>query len=267
MCDLRMLVRRGLKRSMASFAFSPPAPSTVSIAGEEAVFPVRRIYCVGRNYYDHAVEMQGRHRELGIAEGTDVRDPPFFFQKAGYGAVVDTSRRSAVVYPPGTRLLEFECELVVGLAARCRPEAPLESVGFYGVGCDLTRRDLQNEAKAQRRPWDAAKNFDDSAPCGPLARASPDAGLSPDAVMTLTKNGQVSQQTTLGLMIFSVEEALRHLARQVGLEPGDLVYTGTPAGVGPLQPGDAVECTIKDAAGVDLVPRCTFSVVDAGAAS
>lgn len=261
-------------RAASRYVFAPSEPSTLRVVDRavasdhdsKLLFPVRRVFCVGRNYYNHAVEMEARHKALGISDGADAREPPFFFQKAGHGAVVDTSTTTLVRYPPSTQNLEFECELVVGLASGCRLEDPLDSVAFYGVGCDLTRRDLQNDAKAKRRPWDMAKSFDDSAPCGPLVYA-PDVvrgtgcHLPDEAIMTLSKNGSVAQQTTLGSMIFSVAEAIMHLDRQIKLQAGDLLFTGTPAGVGALQPGDEVECAICDANGLHLVPPCAFRIV------
>ncbi|KAJ8602135.1 hypothetical protein CTAYLR_001654 [Chrysophaeum taylorii] len=232
------------------YAVPPAARSTLRVVisgNDELLFPVRRVYCIGRNYYDHAVEMEARHRALGL-DDTKAREAPFFFQKP-CEAVVDTSVRN-VRYPPGTSQLEFECEMVVGLTST--------GVGYYGVGCDLTRRDLQNEAKAKRRPWEAAKSFDDSAPCGPLVAAE---GLPKDAVMQLAKNGEICQKTALDLMIFDVPEALRQLSNEVALQAGDILFTGTPAGVGRCEPGDRIECTItKD--GRDLVPPCSFTILE-----
>mmetsp|Transcript_15585 Transcript_15585/g.48743 ORF Transcript_15585/g.48743 Transcript_15585/m.48743 type:complete len:268 (+) Transcript_15585:42-845(+) len=262
-------MRRGIQQSR--FVVSPAPVSAVRVvddtvgrSSEAKEFPVRRVYCVGRNYAMHAAEMEARHVRLGIGEGDASREPPFFFAKHGVGTIVDTSVRDAVPYPPLTNELEFECELVVALKSPLG-DSPLDAVGYYAVGCDLTRRDLQNQAKASRRPWDAAKSFDDSAPVGAFLALDDVRGtgshLPDDAVMTLTKNGVVAQQTQLGNMIFNVAEALEHLGRQVRLEPGDVLFTGTPAGVGQVAPGDRVECTVRAPSGDLLLPPCFFHVI------
>lgn len=241
---------------MAAYAVPPTAPDTLHIADSELVFPVRRVYCVGRNYRDHVKEMEAKHAALGIT-GSTAREPPFFFQKSGYGGVTDAATVPTAMF---TSQLEFECELVVALTGYGKEvgvEDALGLVGYYGVGVDLTRRDLQNDAKAKRRPWDAAKNFDNAGVCGRLVSAAPPS----DARMELKKNGAVMQSTTLDQMIFNVAEAVSHLSNQVALCPGDIIFTGTPMGVGPVAPGDTIECSVTHNA-ADVVPRCSFTVTD-----
>ena len=244
-------------------------PSTVSVAErapggawrvvEEAGFRVRRVYCVGRNYREHAEEMARRHEALSLEPG-DVRAPPFFFQKPGYGAVVDTSAQQTVPYPARTALLEFEGELVLALkgpaGANLSPDQARDSVWGFGLGCDLTRRDLQNDAKAARRPWDAAKAFDNSAPLGPLcATAQP----QPHDRLLVTVDGQVRQDSTLEHMIFQMHETIVELSKEVSLGAGDLIFTGTPAGVGPITRGQTFSCELKRG-GEDVLPPCTFTL-------
>mmetsp|Transcript_17133 Transcript_17133/g.22238 ORF Transcript_17133/g.22238 Transcript_17133/m.22238 type:complete len:271 (+) Transcript_17133:19-831(+) len=239
-----------------------PHPSLVSIENSTESFPVRRVYCVGRNYWDHALEMEKKQKAMGI-DG-DPREPPFFFQKPAYGAVVDTSIQNIIPYPSLTKELEFEVELVVAIGQsghNISVEEAQQYVYALGVGCDLTRRDLQNEAKSKRRPWDAAKAFDFSAPCGPLRKVS--TLPKPGAIMTLKRNHHVCQKTSLDLMIFSIAESISHLSKQVTIHAGDLIFTGTPAGVGPLVVGDSVLCsiTVSDKPNAEeLVPPCAFSI-------
>lgn len=198
-------------------------------------FPVRRVYCVGRNFAEHAREM-GMDAPASPAD----RGQPVFFMKPADALVVDAGD---VPYPPGTRDLHHEVELVVALG-RDAPPGPLPAgaadglVYGYGVGLDLTRRDLQAAAKAKGLPWDTAKTFDHAAPISELVPAAevPDLygrGLS------LRVNGQVRQQGALADLIWNVEEILHELSKLYALRAGDLVFMGTPAGVGPLQPGDA----------------------------
>jgi len=157
---------------------------------------------------------------------------------------------------------------VVGLAfggKRVDPDDALDLVGYYGVGCDLTRRDLQSRAKEQRKPWDAAKSFDFSAPCGPFVPAGHQVlgdgcHLPGDCVMELTKNGEVQQRTPLNGMIFSVAEAIAHLSNESTLCAGDVIFTGTPAGVGKVDHGDEIECTVKSPDGRFVVPPCRFLI-------
>jgi fumarylpyruvate hydrolase len=208
--------------------FEIPEPA-VPIAGSDDVFPVHRIYCVGRNYAAHAKEM-----------GHDpARTPPVFFMKPA-DAVVPSG--ATVAYPSRTENLQHEIELVVaiGKPGRDIPAAKaLHHVFGYGVGIDLTRRDLQLAAKESRGTWDTAKGFDQSAPLSALHRAAnighPDSGR-----IWLSVNGEIRQNADLNELIWSVPEAIAELSTFFALVPGDLLFTGTPAGVGPLEVGDEV---------------------------
>ena len=210
-----------------------PAPSSVPVNGIAAVFPVRRIYCIGRNYADHA-------REMGVDPN---REPPFFFGKP-HDAVVPGG--GDISYPPATSNLHYEVELVVALAKGGRNIAVSEALGCiygYAVGLDLTRRDLQAKAKEKGQPWDTAKGFDQSAPISPITPASvcghPGAGT-----IWLSVNGLEKQRGNLSQMIWSIPEVIAHISGFVTLAPGDLIFTGTPAGVGPVVVGDRVHCGI-----------------------
>lgn len=234
---------------MAQYLFSPAAPAVLRVVGETALFPVRRVYCVGRNYRAHSREMIKRQAEQLNIKDDKLDAPPFFFQKPAYGAVTDSR---TIPYPPKTQRLEHELELVVSLG---------DDAAVYGcaLGVDLTRRDLQDHAKAQQRPWDAAKAFDASAPVGALAR-----GLPPPATrLELRVNGALRQSCALADMILGVPEILDHLAREVDLRRGDVFFTGTPAGVGVLAPGDAVACRAFAADGAEALPACEFVVGEA----
>jgi fumarylpyruvate hydrolase len=213
------------------------------VASSEQRFPVRRVFCVGRNYGAHAREM-----------GSDPnREPPFFFTKPA-DAVVPAS--GAVPYPPATQDLHHEVELVVALGAggsNIDPARALELVWGYGVGLDLTRRDLQAVAKDSGRPWDMAKGFDASAPCSDLVPAST-LGHPQNARIWLEVNGELRQQGNLNEMIWPIADVIAHLSRLVTLAPGDLIYTGTPAGVAALKPGDQLR------GGVDGVAEFALSI-------
>ena len=204
---------------MTDWLFSPAPTASLPIVGRSDRFPVRRILCVGQNYAAHA-------REMGQA-----RAEPFFFTKPADAVVVDGADP---VFPTATANLHHEVELV------CAVGADGELAG-WAVGCDLTRRDLQAAAKDKGRPWDAAKGFDQSAPCGPLTLGTlPD----PAAPITLSVNGQARQSGHLDDMVWSPTEILAKARELWDVRPGDLIFTGTPEGVGPLQPGDRVEATI-----------------------
>src|SRR5271165_7256949 len=209
---------------------------TLSIAGSDLEFPVRRIYCVGLNYADHAREM-----------GNDPkRHPPFFFGKPA-DAVVASGRR--LPYPPKTADLHHEVELVVALnkgGANIGVADAAALIFGFAVGIDLTRRDLQSEAKKAGRPWEMGKGFDRSAPIGALAKGIPPAAGS----ISLTINGKVRQSGDLKDMIWSVAEIIAALSTYIEVAPGDLIFTGTPAGVGPIQRGNTVRGMI---AGVEPV--------------
>ena len=213
----------------------PPAPTpTLPIRGTDATFPVRRIYCVGRNFADHAKEMGA----------TVDRGNPVFFMKPG-DAVVPGG--GAVPYPPGTNDLHHEVELVVALGrdagADLTADAAMALVFGYGVGLDLTRRDLQAAAKAKGLPWDTGKGFDHSAPASELVPVAA-AGDVFSRRLWLQVNGEPRQESTLDQMVFGVAEVLQALSRLYALRAGDLVFMGTPAGVAALQRGDRFEAGI-----------------------
>jgi fumarylpyruvate hydrolase len=199
---------------------------SIAISGSELRFQVRRIYCVGRNYADHA-------REMG---GDPQREFPFFFSKPA-DAVVPSGRR--LPFPVKTSELHHEVELVIGLnkgGANVHAADASSMIFGYAVGIDLTRRDLQTEAKKTGRPWDMAKGFDHSAPVGAMTRGVPPAIGS----ITLTIDGNLRQRGDLKDMIWSVAEIIAALSTYVELAPGDLIFTGTPAGVGPIRRGETV---------------------------
>ncbi|AMM22029.1 fumarylacetoacetate hydrolase [Frondihabitans sp. PAMC 28766] len=213
-----------------TYVFSPTAVPSLAVAGSADLFPVRRILCVGRNYADHAREM-----------GSDPdREPPFFFSKPG-DAILPAS--GTVPYPTQTSRLEYEVELVVaiGVGGSSIPAtSALDHVWGYGVGVDLTRRDLQQQAKDTRRPWDVSKGFDASAPVTPLIPAASLAGGPGAGRIWLAVNGGVQQDGDLADMIWPVADIVAAASRSWRLAPGDLIFTGTPSGVGPVSPGDAV---------------------------
>jgi fumarylpyruvate hydrolase len=217
---------------VADFLFEPYAPVTVPIA-RGGLFAVRRIYCVGRNYLEHIREM-----------GNDEREPPFFFAKPADAVVVGGG---AVPYPPQTSDLHHEIELVVAIGKEGGDIAvgdALTHVYGYAAGLDMTRRDLQAQAKKAGRPWEMAKAFDHSAPIGTLEPASvvghPDKGA-----VTLSVNGEERQRGDLSEQIWSVAEAISYLSGFVTLRAGDLIMTGTPSGVGPVVRGDVLEGAIE----------------------
>ena len=215
------------------YAFPPPSIPSVAVADSAARFPVHRIYCVGRNYADHAREM-GANPE---------REEPFFFAKPADAVVADGA---AVPYPPATGNFHHEVELVVAIGragANIEPSAALEGVYGYAVGIDLTRRDLQLAARDKGRPWDAGKGFDDSAPLSAIRRVS-EIGHPARGAISLAVNGQTKQRADLSDLIWSVPEVIAHLSKLFALKAGDLIFTGTPAGVGPLVSGDRVQAAI-----------------------
>ena len=212
-----------------NYVFAPAPQVVLSVAGSEALFPVRRVYCVGRNYADHAAEM-----------GADTREPPFFFSKPADALVPGGGD---VLYPPLTANLQHEVELVVALSkggANIAPEAALDHVFGYAVGFDLTRRDLQGKAKEKGHPWDMGKGFDQGGPISALQPASrvghPAAGR-----IWLKVNGEARQQGDLAQMSWKVAEVIANLSTYVCLQPGDLIFTGTPSGVSTVVRGDVLE--------------------------
>lgn len=219
---------------MNRFILTPPPTRGIAVAGTGALFPVRRIYCVGRNYAAHAREM-GKDPD---------REPPFFFSKPADAVVGDGE---TVAYPPQTANLHFEGELVVAIGrggSDIARQVALDHVFGYAAGNDLTRRDLQNEAKEMGRPWDLAKGFDCSAAVGPILRAA-GAGHFQSGAITTNVNGVERQRADLGDMIWPTADVIAFLSRFVRLEAGDLIMTGTPAGVGALHPGDVCVVTIE----------------------
>ena len=206
---------------MTAFAVSIRPQPTVPVQGSDKAFPVRRILCVGRNYAAHAREM-----------GADERDPPFFFSKPADAVVLPGAD---VPYPSATSDLHHEIELVVAIG-----EAG--SIFGFAVGVDLTRRDLQNGFKAKGQPWDAAKGFDASAPISAIV---PKTGAIPAGRIALSINGAVKQDGEIADMIWSVEEILVEAGKLWSLEAGDLIFTGTPEGVGPIARGDLVEGSVE----------------------
>lgn len=214
-------------------------PPTVEIAGRNDCFPVHRIYCVGRNYAEHAREM-GHNPD---------REPPFFFMKPA-DAVTPTG--TSIPYPPATANLHYEMELVVAIgttAAGISQRDANDHIWGYGVGIDLTRRDLQVAAKNMGRPWDAGKGFDASAPISALHAAS-DIGHPAAGRIWLAVNDAIKQDSDIAKLIWSVPEIIEHLSGLYTLEPGDLIYTGTPAGVGPVVAGDTISGGVD---GVDTI--------------
>ena len=226
-----------------NYAFDPMPVHSVGIAGGQDRFPLRRIFCVGRNYADHV-------REMGFVPE---REAPFFFTKP-IDAIVEDG--ATVPYPPITENFHHEAELVVAIGregANIPVERALEYVFGYAAGNDLTRRDLQFALRDRGRPWDWSKGFDNSAVCGPIHHMS-GAALPADARLKLTVNGTTRQDTSLDQLVWSVPEIIAALSSSVTIKPGDLVYTGTPAGVGPLQPGDV--CTTS----VDGLGQVTITI-------
>ncbi len=218
-----------------SFVIPAPALPAVPVAGG-GLFPVRRIYCVGRNYAEHAQEM-----------GFTGREPPFFFLKPADSVLpVADGATGEIAYPPLTANLHHEIELVVAIGTGGRNIAAADAarhIWGYAVGLDMTRRDLQNDMKKQGRPWCIGKAFDESAPIGPL-HAIASTGVLTSGAITLSVNGVVRQKADLSELIWNVAETIETLSKAWTLQPGDLIYTGTPAGVGAVVSGDVMEGAI-----------------------
>jgi fumarylpyruvate hydrolase len=218
---------------MSAFCFPPPAPPSVAVAGTERRFAVHRIYCIGRNYAEHV-------REMGAEPG---RAPPLFFTKPNDAVVANGA---AIPYPPATANLHHEIELVVALAGGGRnidAAQALARVFGYAAGNDLTRRDLQHAAKERGAPWDAAKGFDFSAPVAAIRPVSQ--GHIAQGRIWLTVNGLLRQDADVRQMLWDVPHIIAALSQLYELKAGDLIFTGTPAGVGALKPGDALEGGIE----------------------
>lgn len=212
----------------------PPAPvSAVPIRGRSERIPIRRIFCVGRNYEAHA-------REMGVAVD---RETPFYFTKAAEHYVASGS---TVPYPPGTNNYHYEIELVVVMGApafRVASRHALDCVFGYACGLDMTRRDLQSAAKDQRRPWDLAKDVEHSAVLGEIAPAA-EIGHPREGRIELQLNGETKQASDVSQLIHKVPDIIAHLSTFYHLQPGDVIYTGTPEGVGPVKPGDTIAGSI-----------------------
>ena len=217
-------------------------PPSLPVVGNGGRFPVRRVFCVARNYAAHA-------REMG---GDPSREPPAFFMKPADAIVPEGG---SVPYPPATSNLHHEVELVAALGAGGRdipvPQA-LDMIYGYAVGLDMTRRDLQAEARKEGKPWDMAKSFDHAAPCGAVVPVAA-AGHPLTGAIRLSVNEAVRQQGDLADMIWNVAETISHLSGLVELKPGDLLFTGTPEGVGPVVRGDVLACHIDGVGDLEVV--------------
>jgi fumarylpyruvate hydrolase len=227
---------------MANYVFSPVAQPAVPVSGSAKLFPVHRIFCVGRNYAEHAKEMGA---ELD-------REAPFYFMKPATAIVVAPA---AIPYPPATKNFHYEMELVVALGAGAFniPAANALDVVFgYACGLDMTRRDLQLAARAKGRPWDTGKSFEQSAIISPIVPKQRFGSIG-EQTITLELNGAVKQSARLSDLVFSVPEIIAHLSTLYHLGPGDVVYTGTPAGVGPVEPGDHLRGQIQGLIDVELI--------------
>ncbi len=216
-----------------SYVIAAPKQASVPVKGTHLRFPVRRIYCVGRNYNDHVVEMGG----------VPGREPPFFFQKPADALLLDGN----FPYPPATSDVHHEVELVVALQSGGKDIAAsnaAQHIYGYAVGIDMTRRDLQGEAKKAGRPWEVAKAFDHSAPIGEIIPKA-ETGVLERAGISLQVNGTQRQSSDISQMIWSVPEIISELSRLFELHAGDIIFTGTPSGVGPVQPGDTLHAAIE----------------------
>jgi fumarylpyruvate hydrolase len=232
---------------MTTYIFPPAPPVAVPVVGISASFPVHRIYCVGRNYAEHAQEM-----------GHSGREPPFFFMKpADAVLVVNAGQTATLPYPSLTANLHHEIELVVAIGTsgqNISVETALNHVFGYAVGLDMTRRDLQNDMKKQGRPWCIGKGFDHSAPIGPItpAAAVPDIA---QADISLQVNGVQRQHSQVSQLIWNLGETIAELSKAWALQPGDLIYTGTPAGVGAVLAGDTLSGRITGLTPIALQVR------------
>lgn len=224
-----------------AYVFTPPETPSVSVTGTDQRFPVRRIFCVGRNYAEHT-------REMG---GDPDRELPFFFTKPA-DAIVESS--AEISFPKATNDLHHEVELVVAIGKEGE-NIPVsdakEHIFGFAVGIDLTRRDLQKIAKEKGRPWDSGKAFDQSAPCGAITPATEIENIE-NAKIWLTVNEDTRQSATISDLIWTIDEVISVLSESFILMPGDLIYTGTPAGVGPLSVGDHILGHVEGLASIDI---------------
>lgn len=214
----------------------PPKVQSLPVVGSDLAFPARRVYCVGRNYVEHAIEM-----------GHTGREEPFFFMKpADALLVVQDGETGEMPYPPMTSDLHHELEMVVAIGRGGKDIAVADAskhIWGYAIGLDMTRRDLQAQAKKASRPWDLGKAFDASAPIGPLHRVE-DTGIITAGPIALTVNGAPRQKSDLNKMIWSVDEMIAHLSKYFELQPGDLIFSGTPEGVAAVKQGDVLEASV-----------------------
>ena len=223
------------------YAVQVPEVVAVPVDGSATAFPVRRIYCVGRNYLEHIREMKE----------SDERDPPFFFQKPRDAIVLSGQR---VPYPPQTDDFQFEVELVVAIGKAGRAvskEKALDHIFGYAVGFDMTRRDRQRESGKNGLPWEIGKSFDASAPCGNL-RTVAEVGHIQSGRIAVSVNGQGKQDSLIEKMIWNVPEIVSNLSHLYDLAPGDLIYTGTPAGVAPVLTGDVLCGTVQGLSDLEI---------------
>jgi len=214
---------------MSDLLFAAAETKTVPVKGESAVYPVHRVFCVGRNYADHAAEM-----------GVEVdREAPFYFTKS---ALVTQATDTTIAYPPGTENFHYEMELVIAIGKpvfRASKEEATAAIYGYACGLDMTRRDLQLAARAKQRPWDLGKDVEQSAVFAPITKAA-EFGAIADQHIHLEVNGETKQNARLSDLVWKVEEIVSHLSGYYHLVPGDLIMTGTPAGVGPVVAGYVV---------------------------
>jgi fumarylpyruvate hydrolase len=226
----------------AKTIFAPPAVTTVAIKGSELRFPVNRIFCVGRNYEAHA-------KEMGMAVD---RESPFYFTKSA-SSIVESG--AIVPYPPGTSNYHHEMELVVAIenpAFRVSVDDASEIIFGYACGLDMTRRDLQLVARDKGRPWDLGKNFEDSAVISEIVTAS-ESGHIKSGDIRLSVNNDLRQSGDISDLIWNVPELIADLSKYYHLQPGDLLYTGTPAGVGPVEPGDVIAGSIDQVGEINFI--------------
>ena len=214
---------------MTGYLFPAPKVHSIPVRGESGEYPVHRIFCVGRNYAAHAAEM-----------GVEVdREAPFYFTKNPQATLASGS---TLPYPPGTGNFHYEMELVIALGApvfRCTPKQGVDAIYAYGCGLDMTRRDLQQAARVKQRPWDLGKDVEGSAVFAPLTRAPEMGEIGPQRIY-LELNSEVKQDAHLSDLVHKVGEIMADLSKYYHLQPGDLIMTGTPAGVGPVSPGDRI---------------------------
>jgi fumarylpyruvate hydrolase len=227
--------------AVAGYVFQPASIPALPVRGSDKLFPVHRVYCVGRNYAEHAIEM-----------GHDPsKEPPFFFQKNPDNLVTD----GKFPYPTKSSDVHHEIEMVVALGKggdNIPVDEALDHVFGYGVGLDMTRRDLQGEAKKLGRPWEVGKAFEASAPCGPLVPAS-EIGHPTAGAVTLKVNGDLRQKGDLNQLIWKVPEMIAYLSGLFTLQPGDIIMTGTPAGVGAVARGDVLQGEVEGVGWIEVV--------------